>query len=981
MSENPVRQSAFFTLRCVAAVCLCLVGSSLAALGLAESPRGIAQSSATKNRSVANRNAPHGSLIAITQSATTSAPSGPGWSLITSPNALTTNNVVDGVISDAACFGTTNCFAVGDYLNGNNYQTLIEHWNGGSWSIITSPNVSATQNNHLSGVTCISATQCFAVGAYVKPSANGSFYQTLIEQWDGTSWSIMPSPNVNTDTTVSNQLTSVTCTSATNCFAAGYYANGIYYPGTFYQTLIEHWDGMSWSIVPSPNGSVTHDNYLNSVTCTSATECFAVGSNADDRTGISQTLIERWDGSSWTIVASPNRNSWNRLYGVTCTSSTSCFAVGFNNDNSYGNPQTLIEQWNGSSWSIVASPNPSTLKDYLFSVACTSSAQCFAVGYYGNGADYAEQTLIKQWDGSAWSVYASPNSSTATTDLFSVTCGTSTQCFAVGRYQTSTSGDRTLIEQWNGSSWSILTSPASQTTNNRLNNVSCPAATNCFAVGDYFNGNNYQTLIEHWNGTSWSIVPSPNFGALLDNQLYGVTCTSATQCFAVGFYSNGYSNRTLIERWDGTSWSIVPSPNSALGSGTLDDLYSVTCTSATDCFAVGYYYDGSYYKTLIEHWDGTSWSIVTSANSSTTPENYLYGVTCISAMDCFAVGNHGYYSAGGYALIEHWDGTSWSIVADPNTPNTYLYGVKCTSATQCFAVGYYGSSSVYQTLIEQWNGSAWSVLASPNTSATEPNVLYGIDCMSASDCWTAGYHGATQAANQTLTQHWDGTAWSIVPSAGPGGSFLVRVACLSGLQCWAVGTGRINVNSYSYDQTLIEEYSPTIPASIGVVSRMTHSPAGAFDVDLPLIGKRGVECRSGGANGNYSVVFSFVNDVTNCGSTATPGGTVVAGPNSNQCTENLTGVTNAQYISVELDNVVDSQNNTGNVAVPMGVLLGDVNGSGVVDGNDVSAVQAQTRQPVASANFREDVNANGVIDGNDVSLTQSYTRTSLPTAP
>ena len=128
-------------------------------------------------------------------------------------------------------------------------------------------------------------------------------------------------------------------------------------------------------------------------------------------------------------------------------------------------------------------------------------------------------------------------------------------------------------------------------------------------------------------------------------------------------------------------------------------------------------------------------------------------------------------------------------------------------------------------------------------------------------------------------------------------------------------------------------------------------------------------------------MFSFVNDVTNCGTSGAAVGTVVAGPNSNQCTANLTGVANAQYISVELDNVIDSQNNTGNVAVPMGVLIGDVNATGVVDGNAVSAVQGQTREPVSTTNFREDVNANGIIDGNDVSLTQNYTRTSLPTPP
>jgi hypothetical protein len=182
------------------------------------------------------------------------------------------------------------------------------------------------------------------------------------------------------------------------------------------------------------------------------------------------------------------------------------------------------------------------------------------------------------------------------------------------------------------------------------------------------------------------------------------------------------------------------------------------------------------------------------------------------------------------------------------------------------------------------------------------------------------------------------------------------------------------------DRTLIEEYSPTVPPLVNVGSRMTQGSAGAFNVDLPLIGKRGVECRN--SNGNYSIVFTFVNDVASCGSAGTTGGSAVSGPNSNQCTENLTGVANAEYIDIGLNNIVDSQNNMGNVSVQMGVLLGDVNATGIVDGNDVSAVQSHTRQPVnGNAMARFDVNATGAIDGNDVSITQAHTRTSLPSPP
>jgi len=190
--------------------------------------------------------------------------------------------------------------------------------------------------------------------------------------------------------------------------------------------------------------------------------------------------------------------------------------------------------------------------------------------------------------------------------------------------------------------------------------------------------------------------------------------------------------------------------------------------------------------------------------------------------------------------------------------------------------------------------------------------------------------------------------------------------------------------------------NPTFPTCLGnvvpltsVVSRKTHNSAGTFDVNLPLTGTRGVECRSGGNTNDYTLVFTFANNLVSVGGvtvsghnptngTASVNGTAM-GPNSNQYTVNLTNVSNAQYITVTLNGVVDSTGNAADVVSPqMGVLVGDVNASGLVDGNDVSTVQGQTRQPVTATNFREDVTADGLIDGNDVSITQGHTRTSLP---
>ena len=281
------------------------------------------------------------------------------------------------------------------------------------------------------------------------------------------------------------------------------------------------------------------------------------------------------------------------------------------------------------------------------------------------------------------------------------------------------------------------------------------------------------------------------------------------------------------------------------------------------------------------------------------------------------------------------------------------------------------------SIIESWNGNSWSLVTSPNYG-----YLQDVTCASSDNCWSVGY-----GPNGTLTVQWDGSAWSVVSSANAAADLneLFAIACPSAAQCWAVGEFNVSTDPYVFPatpaQTLVEVYSVTTPPLINVGSRMTHGFAGTFDLNLPLTGTPAIECRRGGANGNYSVVFNFANDVTNCGTPTNAGGSAVAGPNTNQCTVNLTGVPNGQTINVELDNVTDSFNNTGNVSVPMGVLVGDTTGNGIVNSSDIAQTQSQSGQPVTQSNFREDVTANGIINSSDIGLVQSLSGTALPAAP
>ena len=267
--------------------------------------------------------------------------------------------------------------------------------------------------------------------------------------------------------------------------------------------------------------------------------------------------------------------------------------------------------------------------------------------------------------------------------------------------------------------------------------VAAVATNDVWAVGSNYDFSyNTTTLIEHWDGTSWNVVSSPASGSLR-----GVTVISANDIWAVGLYHNQGSDQTVIEHWNGTNWSSVPSP----GQGGFR---SVTAVSPTNVWAVGS--NGSN-GTLIAHWDGTSWSVVSSPNGP-LKYNSLTGVVAISPNNIWAVGYDDdlttIYRVVSQALIEHWDGTSWSIVASQSPMNKYLMGVAAVSAKNIWAVGLSG----YQTVTEQWNGSQWSIVSSPSPGQYD-NVLNGVARIPhTTDVWAVGSYIDNNSSEVTLTE-------------------------------------------------------------------------------------------------------------------------------------------------------------------------------------------------------------------------------------
>jgi hypothetical protein len=322
-------------------------------------------------------------------------------------------------------------------------------------------------------------------------------------------------------------------------------------------------------------------------------------------------------------------------------------------------------------------------------------------------------------------------------------------------------------------------------------------------VGRTRSGSIWHTLIVHWDGSAWALVTSPVTSGSDTNVLNGVACSAPNDCWAVGDHAlanNLGFAQPVIEHWNGASWTL---DNSLLTAPNQQDavLNAVTCVGPNNCWAVGFGVVGNWTQTLVEHYDGTSWIVVTSANTSARESNTLNAITCTAANDCWAVGNHDDGTpVGGAApqqsLTLHWDGTAWNVVASPNatTQGNVLTGVSCTSTSDCKAVGYYTIGLIWQTFVLHWNGSGWTQITSPNPNDDQDNRLFGVSCNSPNDCWAVGYFNAGEnpfnVLAHTLALHWDGSAWTTVPSPNRENfqiNFLNAITCLSSSECWAMG--------------------------------------------------------------------------------------------------------------------------------------------------------------------------------------------------
>ena len=339
--------------------------------------------------------------------------------------------------------------------------------------------------------------------------------------------------------------------------------------------------------------------------------------------------------------------------------------------------------------------------------------------------------------------------------------------------------------------WEIQPSPdpGGESRDSRLFAVSALALDDVWAAG-YFETDAFRPLplVEHWNGTAWTAVPTPIVGDE-DNFLYGITALSTDDVWAVGFIMvRQYSEAvTLAMHWDGLQWTVIPTPNAG---SVHDDLVAVSGTSSNDVWAAGSSFRESTYSyhALVEHWNGTEWSIVPSA--SARGGTYLSAITSSPSARWSA----GYTAASpNQTVVEQLSGSRWVHVSSQNLPgdNNFFYGVSAASGTDAWAAGDENSPEMPQpnTLIEHWDGSAWSIVPSPSP-APNGNYLRGIAAVSSTEAWAAGFTIDADLATNTLVERWSGTDWTVFPSPNHQqnlSSLLAISATPAGTDLWAVG--------------------------------------------------------------------------------------------------------------------------------------------------------------------------------------------------
>ncbi|MDQ3704349.1 MAG: S-layer homology domain-containing protein [Chloroflexota bacterium] len=362
--------------------------------------------------------------------------------------------------------------------------------------------------------------------------------------------------------------------------------------------------------------------------------------------------------------------------------------------------------------------------------------------------------------------------------------------------------------------WTVVTSPNSGEGNNVLNDVSAVSENDVWAVGNYTDTNNLRrTLTMHWNGSSWSIIPSPS--PLNYSSLEAVSARASNDVWAVGWSRDNESPtesqiaQPLVLHWDGSSWSELTGLPLPDGYET-GQLGAVVAIAPGDVWAAGNFsatdpQGASYSSPFLMHWNGTAWTARSTGDRFSSLR--MYDITASSTNDVWAVGHPGLYYSG---VVLHWNGQEWT-----STSAEQLNGIDALSPTDVWAVGRATTRSpngAFYPATRHWDGTSWRSVF-PGEPYNDWNVFSDVEVIGHNDVWAVGHYakgtsswtpGGGPYPQLSMIQHWNGARWNYIPTAGEiEDSFLTGIAAASAGNIWAVGSAN--------HKTLIMRYAPTFP--------------------------------------------------------------------------------------------------------------------------------------------------------------------------
>jgi hypothetical protein len=675
------------------------------------------------------------------------------------PSTAALNVGGQATVDSVSCASAGNCAAGGYYRYhvGNGRTFVVSEVNGTWGKAIQVPGVTFNARGaaEVDSVSCAPTGYCAAAGyytdrsgrrlAFVASRVNGGWGKAIQVPGTGAGYAAV---------------TSVSCASAGNCGAGGYYGGG----GS-QAFVVSQINGRWGKAVQVPGTAASGaEATVDSVSCPSAGNCAAAGYHYDENGNLYQGFVVNLVNGTWgQAIQGPDTNP---VYGVSCASAGNCTAAG----------SLLVSEVNGTWGNPILMKVPGAAEggaDFgLYSVSCPSAGNCTAAGYYTDDTNHRQAFVVSQVNGTWGKPIEVPGTAAlnggGADGVSSVSCASEGNCAAAGSYYDYAGNVRAfVVSQVNGRWGRAIQVPGTAALagvgHATVNTVSCASAGNCSAGGYYSDraGSLRALVVSEVRGRWGRVIQVPGtaaLGARLYATVTSVSCASAGNCAAAGYYidRSGRPQAFLVSQVKGTWNQAIQVPGTAaLGAGGYAAVTSVSCGSAGNCTAGGYYRDraGNDLALLVSQVNGT-WDpaiqVPGTAALGTRQSALVTSVSCPSAGNCGAAGDYNEYSGHRQAfVVSQIKGTWGKAIQVPGTAagedgeGASAISVSCASAGNCSAAGDYTKLNGRVFVVSEVKGTWGQAIQVPGLAALGGRRLAevtSVSCASAGNCAAGGIY-------------------------------------------------------------------------------------------------------------------------------------------------------------------------------------------------------------------------------------------------